>query len=111
MADSDAVRAKRYRLHRQGDHSLCKGSCVRLTVLPDRELAGGESALAAAVRVEFAEADPLVAALAERLAEVASASDGPAAVAATKALAELTAAQRTKPPAAIRARIQQGRAG
>ena len=30
MADSEALRARRSRRHRAGDHSLCRGSCASL---------------------------------------------------------------------------------
>ena len=29
MADSDALRAQRYRRHRAGDHGICRGECAR----------------------------------------------------------------------------------
>ena len=52
------------------------------------------SGLAEAVDAEFLEADPLVRALALRLARMASEGHGVAAVAALRALGELSAAQR-----------------
>jgi hypothetical protein len=102
VADSDAIRARRSRLHRQGDHSRCLPSrCPvlggrRLSAVPD----GAEVVLPDEV-VELLEAldgeldagDRTVRALAFRLARL-SASSGPAAVQALRALGELVAAQR-----------------
>jgi hypothetical protein len=104
MADSDAIRARRSRLHRQGDHSQClPGRCPdlggrRLSAVPD----GAEAVLPAEV-VELLEAldgeldagDRTVRALAFRLARL-SATSGPAAVQALRALGELVAAQRDR---------------
>src|SRR5262245_4049579 len=104
MADSGAVRARRYRLHRQNDHSLCKDGCDRpkLTIIEGQ---ADRDELASVVAAEFAHADPLVAALAARLAGLATGS-GPAAVNAVKALAELTAAQRAEHPGRPVSRIR-----
>jgi hypothetical protein len=95
MADSDAVRSRRYRQHRQGDHSLCKGSCdrPRLAVVADGAtvpMPDEVVRLEAAVRAELGEHDPLLLALATRLVRL-SAGSGPAAVAALKSLGELVA--------------------
>jgi hypothetical protein len=65
MADSGALRAKRYRLHGQGDHSLCRGDCVRLTLVPG--VSAGSSALEAAVREELGGGDPMILAMGLRL--------------------------------------------
>jgi hypothetical protein len=102
MADSDAVRARRYRQHRQGDHSLCKHwPGAGLTRLPDvhninvtgfdpademRKLAGR---LSAAYK-----ADPPNAALARELRMTLLAL-GPEAEAMDPGLAEMFAAFRT----------------
>jgi hypothetical protein len=100
MADSDALRARRYRQHQQDDHSLCKGSCdrPRLAVVADGALAPMPEevvALEKAVRAELGEHDPLLLALATRLVRL-TAGTGPAAVQAVKALAELVAVQRSR---------------
>ena len=109
MADSDALRARRYRQHRQDDHSLCRGACGRLQVVP-----GGASSLPPeveelerAVRAELGEADPLMLALALRLVRL-SAGSGPAAVQAVRALGELMAQHRDAPPAPSARELQRG---
>jgi hypothetical protein len=93
VADGDALRSRRYRPHRAGDHSLCK---------PDRCAQAGTVAapvdasakrLHAAPRREFPASDEMSLALAERLADL-SAGKGAAAVQALRALGELVAAQR-----------------
>jgi hypothetical protein len=98
MADSEALRARRYRAHQAGIHELCiPGRCKELG--PDAAQRAAEAATArllAAVRDEFPDSDPLSRALAERLVEL-SGGRGPAAVQALRALAELTAAQRDGP--------------
>jgi hypothetical protein len=95
MADSEALRARRYRAHQAGIHELCiPGRCKELG--PSREqqaTAEGTAALVAAVLQEFPESDPLSRALALRLVDL-SAGRGPAAVQALRALGELVAAQR-----------------
>jgi hypothetical protein len=100
MADSDALRAARYRKHRDGDHDLCKPGCgrARLAVVAD----GATVAMPAevvqlekAVRAELGEHDPLLLALATRLVRL-TAGTGPAAVQAVKSLAELVAVQRSR---------------
>lgn len=98
MADSDAQRARRYRLHQQGDHSLCRpGRCRVLTAVPEGADVPPPSAdvveLLAAVEEEFPPSDRLSRALAVRLAGL-SGGKGPAAVQALRALGELVAAQR-----------------
>src|SRR5262245_61764148 len=98
MADTDALRARRYRQHRQGDHSLCKGSCdrPRLAVVVDGETVPSTpeiEELERAVRVELGEADPLLLALALRLVRL-SAGIGPTAVQALRSLGELLAQHR-----------------
>src|SRR5262245_30488638 len=98
MADSDALRARRYRLHRQNDHSLCRPACGRLQVGPEgaSSLPLETAELETAVRDELGEDDPLVLALALRLTQLAAGS-GPAAVQAVRALGELLAQHRTAP--------------
>jgi hypothetical protein len=98
MPDPDALRAKRYRLHHQNDHSLCKPGCgrARLAVVADGAavpMPAEVEELERAVRDEFPANDPLSRALALRLVRLAGGS-GPAAVAALKSLGELVAAQR-----------------
>lgn len=94
MVDSVQLRNRRAYHHKQGDHSLCTKRC---TARQAAQETGAE--LLGAVEVEFAACDPLVAALARRLAELATAGTGMTAVQATKALGELAAAQRdTGPP-------------
>ena len=95
MADSDALRARRYRAHQAGIHELClPGRCKELG--PDqtqRRAAEATARLAAAVLEEFPEHDALSRALALRLVEL-SEGRGPAAVQALRSLGELVAAQR-----------------
>lgn len=96
MPDSDAIRAKRYRLHQQDDHSLCKpGRCRTLSVVPDGASASQVevAALVEAVEEEFSPDDRLSRELALRLARL-SGGRGPSAVQALRALGELVAAQR-----------------
>lgn len=94
MADSEAVRQRRARAHRDGDHSACRPGCNRrLRVASVDERAG----LVEAVETEFAASDPLVKALALRLATVASEGHGAPAVMALRGLGELVAAQRAGP--------------
>lgn len=88
MADSEALRQRRARRHRDGDHSLCRHE----DVTPIRP-AGSAEDLAAAVRAEFPDTDPLSRALALRLVELA-AGHGVAAVQAMRALGELVSYQR-----------------
>jgi hypothetical protein len=91
MADSAAVRARRKRLHAAGDHSMCRPGCgQRLRVATVDDMPG----LVAAVAGEFPESDPLVRALALKLAQAATESHGTAGVQALRALGELIAAQR-----------------
>jgi hypothetical protein len=90
VADSQALRSRRKRAHAADDHSLCRPGCARrLRVATDADV----SVLSVAVAAEFGEADPLVVALAARLAAIAE-GNGPAAVAALRGLGELAAAQR-----------------
>jgi hypothetical protein len=95
VADSQALRARRYRAHQAGIHELC---------LPDRckekgsseaqqQASAATAALAAAVIEEFPEHDTLSRALALRLVGLAE-GKGVAAVQALRALGELVAAQR-----------------
>ena len=69
MADSDAVRSRRYRLHRAGNHSLCRDCGHR----PPLQAAGGDVQ-------EVPEVDPAagMARLAATLAEAYEASPGDA---------------------------------
>jgi hypothetical protein len=89
MADSEALRSRRKRLHAAGDHSTCRAGCLRVA---DGDL--DRDGLVVAVEAEFGSADPLVLALARRLAVMAVEGRGAAAVAALRALGELVAAQR-----------------
>ena len=72
MADSEALRARRYRAHQAGDHHLCiVGRCPDLG--PDaaqRAAAEATARLVAAVEAEFPEDDPLSRALALRLVDL-----------------------------------------
>jgi hypothetical protein len=96
-ADSEALRARRYRSHRAGDHSLCRPDRCRAEGPPAPPPAAGDVGdLAAAVDAEFPSSDPLSRALARRLAALSS-GHGPAAVQALRALGELVAAQRAPP--------------
>jgi hypothetical protein len=88
VADSQALRSRRSRRHRDGDHSLCRHGEVTPIRPP-----GSADDLAAAVRAEFPETDRLSRALALRLVDLA-AGHGVAAVQALRALGELTASQR-----------------
>jgi hypothetical protein len=95
MADSDALRARRSRAHRQGDHHLCiVGHCKELGPSPEQRATQEATArLREAVEAEFPTDDPLSRALALRLVEL-SGGRGPAAVAALAKLGELVAFQR-----------------
>jgi hypothetical protein len=99
MADSDALRARRSRAHRQGNHDLCLvGRCPELG--PDAAQRAAQEAtarLVEAVEAEFSEDDPLSRALALRLVDL-SGGRGPAAVQALRALGELVAFQRDGGP-------------
>jgi hypothetical protein len=102
MADSGAVRARRYRQHQQGVHDLCKPGRgrQRLAVVADGATVPMPEEvvqLEAAVRAELGEHDPLLLGLGLRLVRL-SAGSGPAAVNAVKALGELMAAQRSPRP-------------
>jgi hypothetical protein len=120
VADSDAIRAKRSRLHRQGDHSRCSPErCAalggrRLSAVPDDATATLPAEvvdLLEALDGELDAGDRTVRALAFRLARL-SASTGPAAVQSLRALGELVAAQRDRDvpvPAARRGRGGSGR--
>lgn len=88
MADSQALRSRRARRHRDGDHSLCRHGQVTPIRPP-----GGIEDLAAAVREELPDDDHLSRALALRLVELAG-GHGVAAVQALRALGELVAYQR-----------------
>jgi hypothetical protein len=75
MADSDALRAQRYRRHRQGDHSICRHRLVPglgspLAPVPDIRPAGAEFDPVAELR-----------ALADRLTEAYQPDRGNAAIA------------------------------
>jgi len=72
MADSDAVRSRRKRMHAQGDHSLCRHDGVRPKIV-----------LADADRPDPGDFDPVAAmrALADRLAEAYRQDPGNAALA------------------------------
>jgi hypothetical protein len=95
VADSEALRQRRYRAHRDGDHHLCiVGRCKELG--PSGEQAATQKAvaeLAKAVVEEFPETDQLSRALALRLVGLAE-GKGVAAVQALRALGELVAYQR-----------------
>jgi hypothetical protein len=91
VADSAAVRARRKRLHAAGDHSTCRPGCERRLRVASVDDTPG---LIAAVHNEFPETDPLVRALALKLAQAAVESHGTAGVQALRALGELVAAQR-----------------
>jgi hypothetical protein len=98
MADSEALRARRYRAHQAGIHELCiPGHCKELERLghPSGQQPADEATalLAAAVAEEFPSSDPTLRALDLRLVEL-SEGRGPAAVQALRALGELVAAQR-----------------
>ena len=95
MADSEALRARRYRAHQAGIHELClPGRCKEKGPSEAQQQARrATAALAAAVVEEFPEHDTLSRALALRLVEL-SEGRGPAAVQALRALGELVAYQR-----------------
>ena len=95
MADSEALRARRYRAHQAGIHELClTGRCKELGPDATQQAAAEATArLATAVAEEFPESDLLSRALALRLVDL-SAGRGPAAVQALRALGELVAYQR-----------------
>jgi hypothetical protein len=82
MADSAAVRSRRYRLHRQGDHSLCRrcdgrGAAVVLPVAGDMPVDAHAALERLAARLEAAhEADPGNAAVARVLKDVLLALPG-----------------------------------
>jgi hypothetical protein len=77
VADSQALRARRYRAHSAGIHELClPDRCKEAGTSPERAQATeATAALAAAVRDEFPDDDPLSLALALRLVGLA---EGPA---------------------------------
>jgi hypothetical protein len=82
VADSDATRSRRYRLHRSGDHSQCRHERVRAVPdLPAGELDTQAELLALARRLAGAhEADPGNAAVARELrATLLALPDAPAA--------------------------------
>jgi hypothetical protein len=95
MADSEALRARRYRAHQAGIHELClPGRCKEKG--PSEAQAAAQVAtqrLREAVITEFPDHDALSQALALRLVEL-SEGRGPAAVQALRALGELVAYQR-----------------
>lgn len=95
MADTEALRARRYRAHQAGDHHLCiVGRCKELGPSAEQRAATEATAkLAAAVVEEFPEDDALSRALALRLVDLSD-GRGPAAVQALRALGELVAYQR-----------------
>jgi hypothetical protein len=95
VADSEAVRARRYRAHQAGIHELCiPGRCKEAGLTPEQQqTSAATAALAAAVVEEFPEHDTLSRALALRLVGLAE-GKGVAAVQALRALGELVAAQR-----------------
>lgn len=86
MADSVALRSKRARRHRDGDHSLCRHG-------PEVDAKSEPGKLVAAILAEFPADDEMSRQLALRLAELAGGS-GAAAVQALRALGELVAYQR-----------------
>jgi hypothetical protein len=82
-ADSDALRARRYRQCRRGDHSLCKvGRCPEA----GSAATGDVRELARAVEREFV-GDPVRLSTARRLTQLASGT-GAAAVSALRALVD-----------------------
>lgn len=89
MADSVALRSKRSRRHRDGDHSLCRHG-------PEVDAKSDPGKLAAAILAEFPAEDDMSRQMALRLAELAGGS-GAAAVQAVRALGELVAWQRGDP--------------
>jgi hypothetical protein len=91
-ADSDALRARRYRQCRRGDHSLCKvGRCPEA----GSAATGDVRELVRAVEREFV-GDEVRLASARRLVQLAAGS-GAAAVSAIKALVDLVEARRGRP--------------
>ena len=91
-ADSDALRARRYRQCRRGDHSLCKvGRCPEA----GSAATGDVRELARAVEREFV-GDPVLLSTARRLTQLASGT-GAAAVSALRALVDLVEAKRGRP--------------
>jgi hypothetical protein len=95
MADSDALRMRRHRAHQAGIHELCRPESCKHAGASEPPSAATDRLLAA-VRAEFGTSDPLSLNLAERLVELGN-GNGPAAVQALRALAELVAAQRGDP--------------
>jgi hypothetical protein len=95
LADSEALRARRYRAHQAGIHELCRpGACKEKGPSEAQQAAQvATQRLREAVLAEFPEHDALSRALALRLVEL-SEGRGPAAVQSLRALAELVAAQR-----------------
>jgi hypothetical protein len=95
MADSEALRQRRRRAHRAGDHDLCLvGRCQELGPSAQQQATAEATArLMAAVQQEFPESDELSRALAARLVELSD-GKGPAAVQALRALGELVSYQR-----------------
>lgn len=91
MADSDALRGRRSYRHRNGDHSLCR--LDRCPDAPGDRPAAPVPELVSATAVAFADAEPMVRALAVRLAELALSGTAAAAVSAARALGELMSAQ------------------
>jgi hypothetical protein len=89
VADSVALRSKRSRKHRDGDHSLCRHG-------PEVDPKSDPGKLVTAILEEFPEADDMSRQMALRLAELAGGS-GAAAVQAVRALAELVSYQREGP--------------
>jgi hypothetical protein len=78
MADSDAVRTRRSRLHRNGDHSLCRPDRCNpsrpLAVVPEaRALSAACDRVTEGILARLDDDDPrrIVAELARRLAELA----------------------------------------
>jgi hypothetical protein len=96
VADSNALRVRRSKLHAGGDHSLCKEGrpCRRLALVLGGAVRPAPGGLVAAVAAEFAGGDDAtVRELALKLAELAD-QPGPQSVAACRALGELLAATR-----------------
>ena len=93
MADSDALRTRRSRQHKAGDHALClPGRCTVRSAAP-RDVPGDTGVLERAVLAEFDGPDEMSRALALRLVELAG-GPGVGGVQAVRALAELIASQR-----------------
>jgi hypothetical protein len=92
VADSDALRNRRSRLHKRGDHSICKvGRCAAAGEIRTADV----RELARAVEREFV-GDAVRLAAARRLVQLASGS-GAAAVSALRALVDLVEAKRGRP--------------